>query len=230
MSEYAEKVTQKISVISWDLDGTLYDANAMKRQLLKLWLQNLWRPSTWFDIKAILASQKMVKAIHKNGGHFRSNNRGIKGSNNSGNSRLLFDRQVRLLAEQAELKWFSRALINTGLRQNVAAAIDYFAQQGFQQIVVSDYRPDYKLDALGLADSFQYTFACENYGALKPSPNVFNIVCRELDVHPQEILHIGDRRDTDGIAAQSAGCLFYYLSPSATFDVENFRDFSDLLL
>ena len=204
MNKSAGGKPTNIKVISWDVDGTLYDTKAMKACLVKLWLKALWRPSTWRDISAILASQKMIKKIHRNHGEY-------------GN---LFSVEKRLLAEQAEKRWFYIVLKSVGLRTGIPEALDDFQQRGMRQIIVSDYRPDYKLEALGLVDVFENKFACENYHNLKPSPVVFDVVCEELGVLPAEILHIGDRLDTDGVAAKNAGCQFFHLADSTIFDAK----------
>lgn len=194
-----------IKVVSWDVDGTLYDSSVMKKHLVTLWLSAFWRPSTWRDIKVILASQKMIKRIHNNGGEYGS----------------LFNEETRRLAERAEKRWFHRALSQSGLREGIVNAVAFFRLSGLQQIVVSDYRADYKLEILGIKREFQHAYACEDHRALKPSSAIFDLVCNELGVLPKEILHIGDRADTDGVAAKKAGCQFYHLSDGTLLDVVN---------
>jgi HAD superfamily hydrolase (TIGR01549 family) len=204
MNKTSESHLNNIKVISWDLDGTLYDAKVMKSQLLRLWIRALWKPSAWRDIIDILSSQRMVKNIHRNGGDYAH----------------FFNKKVRMRAEEAEKKWFHPALISTGLRKGIPAALDFFHQQGVQQIIVSDYRPEYKLQALNISNAFTHTYACENHHHLKPSPAVFEIVCTQLGVLPEEILHIGDRLDTDGLSAKNAGCRFHHLPRKAVMDAD----------
>lgn len=71
-------------------------------------------------------------------------------------------------------------------------------------IVVSDFAPEAKLDALGLR--FDHIYAAERCGALKPDPRVFRAALADLGIPPSALLHIGNRPDTDGESARAAGC------------------------
>ena len=51
----------------------------------------------------------------------------------------------------------------------------------------------------------------ESFGAQKPSAKPFLQIARDLNLAPEEILMVGDREDTDGLGAASAGMYFYHL-------------------
>ena len=92
-------------------------------------------------------------------------------------------------------------------------------------IVISDFAPEAKLEALGLRHHFDHTFAAERYGALKPDPSVFRAALADLGIAPSTLLHVGNRPDTDGLAARAAGCRALILGT----DFASFRELQDLL-
>ncbi len=92
-------------------------------------------------------------------------------------------------------------------------------------IAVSDFDAEAKLEALGLRHHFDHTYAAERYGALKPDPSVFRAALADLGIAPSTLLHIGNRPDTDGLAARAAGCRALILGT----DFASFRELRDLL-
>lgn len=109
------------------------------------------------------------------------------------------DIPARLAAEARVLVPLLRRI---GPRPGVAAFLDRLRPRPL--IVVSDFAPEAKLDALGLR--FDRVYAAERYGALKPEPRVFQRALADLGIAPPALLHIGNRMDTDGLAARAAGC------------------------
>lgn len=79
-----------------------------------------------------------------------------------------------------------------------------------QLAVLSDY--DSVKERLNNLDidtgHFSIATSCEASGALKPSPRPFLQIAQTWGIHPEELLVVGDRDDTDGAAARSAGMNF----------------------
>jgi putative hydrolase of the HAD superfamily len=121
-----------------------------------------------------------------------------------------------------EKRWYGEAIKRVGLRDGVGDTLRGVRESGLLQIVVSDYDCSYKLEALGLENFFDHVYAGERIGYLKPSPSLFRAVADQLRMDPQQILHIGDRRERDGISATGAGCSVLILG-------ENFRSFPGLI-
>ena len=93
-------------------------------------------------------------------------------------------------------------------------------------IAVSDFDAEAKLEALGLRHHFDHTYAAERCGALKPDPfAVFRAALADLGIAPSTLLHVGDRPDTDGLAARAAGARALILGT----DFASFRGLGDLL-
>jgi HAD superfamily hydrolase (TIGR01549 family) len=80
--------------------------------------------------------------------------------------------------------------------------------------VLSDYgRVVERLEKLDIKPALFDTIAsCEDAGALKPHKRPFLEIARQWGLHPAEIVVVGDRTDTDGIAANNAGMRFVHVN------------------
>ena len=63
----------------------------------------------------------------------------------------------------------------------------------------------YKLERAGIAGCFGPLILSAECGMAKPSRGIFELACREMGAAPSEAVYVGDRRDIDAEAAQSAG-------------------------
>ena len=182
----------KIRVVSWDVDGTLYNIPKMKVLAFLTMLPSLlFGPlrSGLREIRAIFAFRDRMRAIRLAGGDLS---------------------QYKPPIERAELleyssRWWAPATGKAGLRKGVREFITALESRGIRQVVLSDYYSDAKLRVLGVHESFHTIYAAEEIGHLKPSTVPFEAVLRDQGIQPDEMLHIGDRDDTDGIGARNAG-------------------------
>ena len=62
-----------------------------------------------------------------------------------------------------------------------------------------------KLTILGLASHFATVVCTDTAGCAKPDPRIFHHACTALGVPPSAAAYIGDRSDTDALAATAAG-------------------------
>ena len=92
--------------------------------------------------------------------------------------------------------------------------IHMLQRRGTPQGVYSDYPPDNKLAALGLAGCFQAVIwsGQRGVGEFKPSPRGFTEIARLLGVEPEEIVFVGDRSSRDGKGARSTGMQFLHIN------------------
>ena len=95
------------------------------------------------------------------------------------------------------------------------------AARGLVQVVFSDYVSENKLRALGLLGHFAACYAGELAGAPKPSPAVFGLIAQDFGVSPEQMIHVGDRVDTDAAAGAAFGCRTLILA-------RDFPDFGSL--
>jgi len=184
-------LTDDIELVTWDVDGTLYSMAAVKRAVIFAGLRGLFSPRVVRNVRELSLL-----------GRFRKTMARARAAGGALPAAALADRE-RVLA--AEHRWYRPAIARAGIAPGIVELIDRFASAGIPQVVVSDYRADYKLEVLGLRDRFAAVYAAEDHGALKPSPAVFEAVIADHHVALKHILHIGDRDDTDGQAARAAG-------------------------
>lgn len=187
-----------VDVLSWDLDGTLYDLGLMKRRLFRRvggeLLRGRWG-ALWRDGRLLRRHQAVMRDVRLAGGDL------------TGVARPWSDEAL----QRAIRAWYVPAIQEAGPAPGVLAAIAAASARGLRQVLVSDYREGGKLEALGIdprpgAGPFDACFAGEVVGALKPSARLFEEVTATLGVVPARLTHIGDRDDTDAVAAVAAGC------------------------
>ena len=63
----------------------------------------------------------------------------------------------------------------------------------------------HKLSRLGILDRFACVVVSEDCGWAKPDPRIFARACEFGNAHPPNVVHVGDRRDTDALGAARAG-------------------------
>jgi putative hydrolase of the HAD superfamily len=69
-----------------------------------------------------------------------------------------------------------------------------------------------KLDALDLSRFFEHVITSGDFGAVKPDPSIFLHACAVFGVPPSEAAYVGDRLQTDGVGAATAGLAGIWLS------------------
>ncbi len=104
-----------------------------------------------------------------------------------------------------------------GSRPGLKSLLAGFRAKGIHTAVLSDYgRVSDRLERLGIEpSSFDTVSSCEDCGALKPNARPFLEIAGEWGVPPQEVVVVGDRADTDGLAARGAGMRFIQVCDSA---------------
>lgn len=61
------------------------------------------------------------------------------------------------------------------------------------------------LKQIGLADYFEFSLCAEDYAAPKPAPDLFLAAIQHSQLHPSQILHVGDHPEHDIRGAQKLG-------------------------
>ena len=182
---------KKVRVVSWDIDGTMYDLHALmsafKRDLFRRMLSLHWI-AAWRDFFRLLRFKLAMDKVRKAKGDYRV---------------PVIPGRSKIELTQDEM--YGRILPGIGVCPGVPELLEWFAAQGLKQVVFSDYTPSTKLTSLGLDGFFSEIYAGETIGHLKPSPTAFTSIISDLGLAPDEFLHIGDREDTDGAAAVEVG-------------------------
>jgi putative hydrolase of the HAD superfamily len=73
------------------------------------------------------------------------------------------------------------------------------------------------LAAIGLDHLFRFSLRASDFGAAKPAPAIFHAACAQLDLRPDEVLHVGDDPALDVVGAHRAGlrCAWLNRTPSS---------------
>lgn len=81
-------------------------------------------------------------------------------------------------------------LFDEGYRMSILSNSDGRAKQIFEELKLTQY--------------FEHIFDSDDLGCEKPDPRIFNTVRKELDLHPSEVLYIGDIYRVDVLGANQA--------------------------
>ncbi|MBX7098581.1 MAG: HAD family hydrolase [Myxococcaceae bacterium] len=179
-----------VRLVTWDVDGTLYDAARLRAVLRRRALRLQHLGALW----AVLSTQRAVKAQR------------------SGDGRVLADvRATSLPRLEAQDAFLAEQLRTIGARREALALLEAVRGAGIAQAALSDFPCRRKIAALGLDRYFERRHDAASLGFWKPSRALFAEVERLHGVTPGEHLHVGDRDDTDGAGARAVGCAFHLL-------------------
>lgn len=195
-----------VQAVSFDLDGTLYDAKALRWRFA---MQN-WRALRFVRVTMRVREELRQHAFAS--GHAYRREEAARVAERLDVSAQQAREQIDfLLGERLQ-----RALRSTGPRTDAREALRRLVEAQVRIAVTSDYAPADKLAALGL-DDFPWAaqVAADALGALKPHPRAYEACVHALGLPAGEVLHIGDRIDTDVRGAQGAGLKALWLGPGA---------------
>uniref|UniRef100_H2Y4H9 Haloacid dehalogenase-like hydrolase domain-containing protein 3 n=1 Tax=Ciona savignyi TaxID=51511 RepID=H2Y4H9_CIOSA len=91
----------------------------------------------------------------------------------------------------------------------------------------NDERIFHTLKSSGIPMPFDFVISSHNYGFEKPDPRIFHAAIEKVkelhrkDIHPSEMLHVGDSLEKDYFGAISAGCNALLLDPTGQLNKEN---------
>lgn len=112
-------------------------------------------------------------------------------------------------------KTFERTMpLLRGSRPGLNDILASLKEKGFKLAILSDFAHiEERLNGLCIPCSlFSTLISSETEGSLKPSSRALLAIAESWELKPSSILVIGDRDDTDGIAASNAGMVFIRIS------------------
>lgn len=197
------------SLYVFDLDGTLYDQPRLRLIMaIRLMGYYLLHP---FSVKELFILQ-----------HFRK----VKDSWTKGSSE---EDIIKAVADDKHTDSDRiRSIVRRWIYDNPLSALKKTrddALAGWMQelrsagktvVILSDYPTEDKLKALEIEVDGQYGPEDERIDELKPSPKGLQVIMKDLDILPTEVLMIGDRMEKDGMCATSAGVDYLILPRSVS--------------
>ena len=102
--------------------------------------------------------------------------------------------------------------------------------------IISDFPVEEKLSYLGLDKYWDEVFSADDIGMLKPRPDVFRMMARQLDIKPEKIIYVGNHYLYDIIGANNAGMRSAHFSrfrkknSVADYTFFNYRKFRKYIL
>lgn len=198
------KALQPISVLSFDLDDTLYDnkpviaaaEQAMREALARhAPLTRSTNSEFWWQQRLTLA--KVDPDIRHDIGRWR-----LSGIESGLISLGLPQREAGEIAKLA-FAAFLTARTNIKLQANI---MQLLAELSAHYTLIAITNGNARVDKMGVGDLFSFSLQAGPDGRMKPYTDMFNTAAQRLNIVPGQILHIGDSHRADVLGALRAGC------------------------
>ncbi|MGE0646196.1 MAG: HAD family hydrolase [Nitrospira sp.] len=190
----------KVQLVVFDVDGTLYRQSTLRRRMLQQLLLHAF-------LKADLKPLRILSAYR----HIRES---LAVAETEGFEAILVSETARQVActtsvvDEVVSEWIYRRPL-----QYLASCRYPFLSELFCAIkrkkkiigIFSDYPAKEKMQAMSLEADYIVSAHDEGVGILKPHPRGLEILMRVAGVEPSKTVLIGDRLDRDGEAALRAG-------------------------
>ncbi len=188
-----------ISVIAFDIDGTLYSSYRFYSKIFPYFVKNFG---------FFLKFNKVRRILHK-----------------TAPLADFYEYQARLLAEELnckpqEAKEKIQKIVYDGMTPyfNSIETFDYVAEAfkkikeaGYRIALLSDFPPSQKGEMWGLKPYCEIILGSEETGALKPSKYPFGILCNKLNVKPEQVLYVGNSVKYDVFGSKNCGMKSAYI-------------------
>lgn len=229
------KAIDKVSVLSFDLDDTLYNNHPIIKAAVQAQIDYLSQIQPWVEQGPEYWSYCRNEVIKQHPNLTNDVTEWRKAALQFGMTKLTLTRtqanQYALEAYQA----FSDARSDITVSQEV---LDLLAalRQRFKLIAITN--GNVEVDKFNLRNAFELVLKAGPDGKAKPEPDLFHNAAAQLNVNLSEILHIGDSLDTDVRGANAAGCqsvwlnnqpLKYRYQGLAHLEIENINDLYQLV-
>lgn len=207
---------ERLKVVVFDVDGTLYTQSMLRRKMLAdLLLYYLFRP---WRIKELRMLQDFRAEREKKAGYSCDD---------------LENAQYHWCAlkggwDVATLKKVVAYWMFNYPNKYLAACVhphthELFAllkEKGFKIAIYSDYAAHDKLKAMNLEADLIVSSTDSHISCLKPDPKALLYISKTMKVLPEECLFIGDRQELDGQCAENAGMPYLIIEkkPISKFD------------
>ncbi len=189
----------EVKVISFDLDGTLFDNMFVD----SVWLEEIPRLYAIEKKAAVEDAKKIVKREYDKVGKDRLEWYNIH----------YWIEKFSLNVEAKELLKNFENRIRT--YREVPTVLMQLRQKGFRLVVVTNAAREFaelELEKTNMKDFFERIFSStSDFGMVKKTVKLYQRVCSILRVSPQEIIHVGDDPNFDFGVPRRLGILAFHL-------------------
>jgi putative hydrolase of the HAD superfamily len=190
-------MSQKIKAVVFDVDGTLYNETKLRLYVLGMIFINFLKSPfrTYRYLKIVLSYRK----FHE---HLRFD----------ANTKNKFKAQVQLTADKFNLQYDDvYNIINEWVHVKPLPFISKSKYKDLDTVIDWLKKNNYKMDLIKCSTD-------EDIDFLKPSSFGFKRVAQILNLHPQEIVYVGDRSHIDMVGAVEANFVPVLLHEKETSD------------
>jgi len=190
---------EKIKLVVFDVDGTLYGQRGLRLRMLREMLLFAARNRTIEFIKIL----RLYRHVREELGELQLEDFELELIARTAKAVGCSEAQVRAIAEE----WLEQRPLPHLIRYRYAGLPELFNSlraQGKLIGVFSDYPAQQKLKAMELDADFVVCATDKDIGVLKPHPKGLQVLMQRAGVKPEETVLIGDRAERDGLAARAA--------------------------
>lgn len=210
---------EKVKVVIFDVDGTLYDqARLRKKMLFSLLSYYALRP--WKIQEMLMLQHFRTEREKKAGGLFTDlESEQYNWCVAKGNYSLPKVKEV-------VKKWiftFPNKYLKECMYPGTAALFKTLKKKGIVVAIYSDYKAHAKLNSMGLKADMVVSSTDPEINCLKPRPEGLIYIAEKLGVSPENCLFIGDRQEMDGECAIRAQ-MPYLIIEKRPYNQFNFFD------
>jgi HAD superfamily hydrolase (TIGR01549 family) len=205
----------RIKLISFDLDDTLYDNGPVikraEQESQNFLRSEFEKQQQVFDYQLFLQYRNELLESESQLGDNEA----------SQYENLSFLRQKVLLqcclpladgeqiAEQA-FDSFMHQRSQVRIEEEIVSMLEQLNKK-YQLVIVTN--GNCQADRLSIAKLFSKNYSPELGYRAKPHPQMLNQILNDFELLPDQVLHLGDQPNSDGLAAMQAGCEFRLFAP-----------------
>lgn len=200
MTEDASRPPYRVSLIVFDVDGTLIDFGGALREAMRATEAHLSRLAGALVTAAEIQSAREAVSVDRASRGMSRDTIRVEAVR-----RLLVAHNVtaREAALEVDRTYTTTRDSSITVFADVAETLDSLTERGFELRAASNGSMD--LDRLGLGRYFAAAEFAPALGISKPDPRFYATVVERAGVTPSDVLAVGDRVDNDYVPARAAG-------------------------
>jgi len=216
---------ERVELVVFDVDGTLYDHGRLKRIMMLLLLRHLVTHPTDHGLIRLLSTfrrcrEELAEEECANVGRMQYE----RPASRLGIGARTVEKQVELWIHEVPLK-----VLRQCRYRDVDRVFASFRERNRALAVLSDYPAAKKLEVLELDVDLCVSGVDAEVDRLKPDPAGLRYILDTMGVAAPNALMIGDRDDRDGECARRVGVPFLLWQGSGRRASNGFSDYSSLL-